>query len=60
MKNIEILKNCQICNALMNKVLDLGNHPLCDDLLEINSNYKNKEYPILILCKFSLASYIER
>lgn len=58
MKNIKILKNCQICNALINKVLDLGKHPLCDDLLEINSSYKNKEYPIVILyCKNCKTAY---
>jgi 2-polyprenyl-3-methyl-5-hydroxy-6-metoxy-1,4-benzoquinol methylase len=44
-------KICEVCdkrNSLI-KVLDLGRHPLCDDLLKINSKKENKLYKIKIL-----------
>ena len=41
---------CEICgNKNLDKVLDLGLHPLCDDLVTINENRKCIEYPIDIL-----------
>ena len=53
MKNIErILKKCQICNNRLKKLFSLGKHPLCDDLIKINSRKKNITYPIeLLFCK---------
>ena len=46
------LKNCQICYCKTTTVLDLGCHPLCDDLIKIKSKKINKEYPIIIqYCK---------
>lgn len=36
------MKNCEICSTkLNNNVLDLGNHPLCNDLIPINNKKKN-------------------
>ena len=41
---------CEICgNKNLDKVLNLGLHPLCDDLVTINENRKCIEYPIDIL-----------
>ena len=41
---------CEICgNKNLDKVLDLGLHPLCDDLVKITENRKCIEYPIDIL-----------
>ncbi len=53
MKNIEkTLKKCQICKKKLNKLFSLGKHPLCDDLIKINSRKKNITYPIeLMFCK---------
>ncbi len=46
------INRCQICRKRIIKVLSLGCHPLCDDLIRINSNKKNQEYPIVIqYCK---------
>lgn len=45
---------CEVCDKKDNliKVLDLGKHPLCDDLIKINSKKENKLYKIEILyCK---------
>ena len=29
-----MIRNCEVCgSAKLKKVLDLGNHPLCDDLI---------------------------
>ncbi len=41
--------NCPICKFKLSKVLDLGNHPLCDDLKKIGDQSKNKLYKIIIL-----------
>ena len=44
------INSCEICGCSdLTRVLDLGNHPLCDDLLPIGSNSVCKEYPIEIL-----------
>ncbi len=44
------MKICEVCNSRkLKKVLDLGKHPLCDDLLRVNSKKKNKLYPIEII-----------
>lgn len=44
---------CEVCgNNELFDVLDLGSHPLCDDLIPINETRINVEYPIQILfCK---------
>ena len=43
------IKMCEVCgNKKLSEVLDLGNHPLCDDLIPIGSNKKCIEYPIKI------------
>ena len=45
-----MLKICEVCNnPKLKKVLDLGRHPLCDDLVPLNSKKKNKFYKIQIL-----------
>ena len=44
-----MLKICEVCNnPKLKKVLDLGRHPLCDDLVPLNSKKKNKFYKIQI------------
>ncbi len=44
-----IIKICEVCdNKKLLNVLDLGDHPLCDDLLEIGSKRDCVEYPIKI------------
>ena len=50
---------CEVCGSKsLSLVLDLGQHPLCDDLVPINDLKKCKEYPIRILlcdeCKTAL------
>ena len=49
MKNLTKINNCQICDKPLKQVLDLGLHPLCDDLVKIKSKKIVKEYPIVIL-----------
>src|SRR5438045_151617 len=42
--------NCEICgNKNLPSVLDLGFHPLCDDLVPLGDARVCKEYPIEIL-----------
>jgi len=50
---MNIYNKCEVCNSSnLESVLDLGSHPLCDDLLPIGSNDVCKEYSIEILfCK---------
>ena len=50
---------CEVClNDNLKNVLDLGNHPLCDDLIPVGSSEVSNEYPINILfcpnCKTAL------
>ena len=55
MKNI-----CEICNSekTPNNVLNLGKHPLCDDLIKIGNKKKNKLYKIEItFCKKCITAY---
>ena len=53
------IKKCEVCgNDLLKDVLDLGNHPLCDDLIPIGSKNVCKEYPIDILfCEICLTAH---
>lgn len=44
------IKLCEVCgNTNLHSVLDLGKHPLCDDLIPIGSDRVCNEYPIEIL-----------
>ena len=44
------ITSCEVCgNPNLRSVLDLGNHPLCDDLVPIGDSRVCKEYPIEIL-----------
>jgi len=41
--------NCEVCgNNQLIEVLDLGNHPLCDDLIRVGDNRVCQEFPIKI------------
>ena len=40
--------NCPICKSNLIEVLNLGKHPLCDDLKKIGDNSNNKLYKIII------------
>jgi hypothetical protein len=55
MNNSKFLEitSCEVCeNDALESVLNLGNHPMCDDLLSIGDNQVCNEYPIEILfCK---------
>lgn len=47
---MKIIQQCEICNNKdLIPVLNLGNHPLCDDLVKIDSSRICKTYPIEIL-----------
>ena len=44
------ITSCEVCNNQeLTPVLDLGSHPLCDDLIPIGDATVCKEYPIEIL-----------
>lgn len=44
------IKTCEVCgNDQLESVLDLGSHPLCDDLVAVNDERVCPEYPIEIL-----------
>jgi SAM-dependent methyltransferase len=47
------ITSCEVCgNSDIKTVLNLGNHPMCDDLVNIGEIRECKEYPIEILyCK---------
>jgi len=49
-ENFFQIESCEVCgNKTLLPVLNLGRHPMCDDLVEINSDRVCKEYPIDIL-----------
>ena len=50
---------CEVCgNKHLRSVLDLGGHPLCDDLVPIGSGRVCKEYPIeILLCDVCLTGH---
>ncbi len=44
------ISSCEVCGSReLEAVLDLGSHPMCDDLVEVGSARVCKEYPIEIL-----------
>ena len=44
------INKCEICgNTHLEPVLDLGLHPMCDDLVVVGDKRVCKEYPIEIL-----------
>ncbi len=44
-------KKCEVCKRKLTNELNLGKHPMCDDLIPIKSKKKSKLYPIKIsLC----------
>ena len=54
-----MIHQCEVClNDNLQNILDLGNHPLCDDLIPVGSSEVSTEYPIIILfcpnCKTAL------
>jgi len=49
-KNVNIINSCEVCgNKKLSSVLDLGLHPMCDDLVSIKEDRVCLEYPIEIL-----------
>ena len=55
---IKITK-CEVCeNEQLKKVLDLGNHPLCDDLIPMEEESSCEEFPIeIIFCEKCLTAH---
>jgi hypothetical protein len=44
------IRACEVCgNRDLSSVLDLGSHPMCDDLVPVGQNRVCREYPIEIL-----------
>ena len=59
MEDLKEIKNCELCgNEDLEEVLNIGNHPLCDDLVPINSSRQCTSYPIqILLCKNCLTAH---
>ncbi|MCS6763625.1 MAG: class I SAM-dependent methyltransferase [Candidatus Protistobacter heckmanni] len=53
------IKSCEVCgNDQLESVLNLGLHPMCDDLVEVGNSRVCREYPIEILfCKTCLTAH---
>lgn len=50
MSQLNEITVCEVCdNAQLTPVLDLGLHPLCDDLIQVGDSRVCNEYPIEIL-----------
>jgi SAM-dependent methyltransferase len=47
---LRVINKCEVCdNETLSLELDLGLHPMCDDLINVNDPRQNNEYPIEIL-----------
>jgi len=47
---METITTCEVCgNSKLRPVLNLGLHPLCDDLIPIGNDATCEEYPIEIV-----------
>ena len=59
MKKLKEIKNCELCgHENLEEVLDIGEHPLCDDLVPINSDSQCKSYPIkIMLCQNCITAH---
>lgn len=53
------IASCEVCgNKELNTVLDLGLHPMCDDLIEKGNDRICKEYPIeIVFCDTCLTAH---
>lgn len=58
-KNIREIKTCEVCgNENLKEVMDLGLHPMCDDLRAIGDNTDTEVYPIkILLCDDCLTAH---
>ena len=56
---LNVISSCEVCgNKDLVPVLDLGLHPMCDDLVEVGDARVCKEYPIEILfCKNCITAH---
>jgi SAM-dependent methyltransferase len=52
-KNYHEIRSCEVCgNDTLESVLNLGSHPMCDDLVRVGDDRVCNQYPIEILfCK---------
>ena len=47
---VKIVDTCEVCKSThLREILNLGEQPLCDDLIEIGSSNVNHRYPIVVL-----------
>ena len=59
MEHLKEIKHCELCgNKDLKEVLNIGNHPLCDDLVPVNSSMECTLYPItILLCESCLTAH---
>jgi SAM-dependent methyltransferase len=59
LEDLKQIKHCELCgHKNLQEVLNIGNHPLCDDLIPINSNRQCTSYPItILLCQNCLTAH---
>lgn len=53
------IKACEVCgNANLKSVLNLGYHPMCDDLVRVGDSRTCREYPIeILLCENCITAH---
>ena len=57
--DLKEIKHCELCGDKdLKEVLNIGNHPLCDDLVPVKSNMECTLYPItILLCESCLTAH---
>src|SRR5438067_1418608 len=59
MGHLQEIRGCEVCgNQRMRPVLDLGPHPMCDDLVGVGEARVCREYPIeIVFCDACLTAH---
>lgn len=59
MRELSPVNTCEVCtNPNLIQVLDLGLHPLCDDLIPIDGDWKSEEFPVeILLCEICCTAF---
>lgn len=57
--DVRVIDSCEVCGSdVLEPVLDLGRHPMCDDLIAVGDPRRCREYPIEIhLCRACMTAH---
>lgn len=61
MIKLKKIKKCEVCGSSnLLQVLNLGEHPLCDDLIPVDNKVENQKFPIsIVFCEKCITAHQE-